>query len=166
MSLLGRGAGLRMCCLSYPGQEHSVKCPTRVKASYQEVSYQEVATEMEGQTGLIYGLCIPKVRQTGVEMMDKNEMDAYVEAVKETIDRVTRDSEDPLAAAIGIVLGSASMAWSNPRGAGVFDSQRAEALIHVLKRWLVARLATENATAAEGSSTVDSGVDDDPSRSE
>jgi hypothetical protein len=58
----------------------------------------------------------------------EEELQAYVQSVHKEIDRA---GGGPLAL-FGIVIGAASVCWSNPEGAGVFDSQRASALIDLL----------------------------------
>jgi hypothetical protein len=62
---------------------------------------------------------------TGAAMTDLTD---YIESVHKEIDRNGGD----ISTAIGIVIGAASACWSNLEGAGVFESERASALVDVL----------------------------------
>lgn len=56
------------------------------------------------------------------------DMNAYIASLREEIDRHGGD----LPAAVGMVIGAASSCWTNLKGAGVFESDRAAALVDLL----------------------------------
>lgn len=56
------------------------------------------------------------------------DLTAYIASLREEIDRHGGD----LPSAVGLVIGAASSCWTNLAGAGVFESDRASALIDLL----------------------------------
>lgn len=124
----------RMCCLSYPGELHALTCLTRRAATS---TYQDTVAKAEGRVGIMYGL--------SNQSLTPVEMEEYLSAIRETVDRCVGDSDDPMATAIGVVIGAASMCWTNPGGAGVFDAERAEGLIRILRTWIMEQSGTADA---------------------
>ena len=47
-----------------------------------------------------------------------------------------RGASDRLASAVGQAVGSASMCWENPAGAGIFDSDAASRVVTGLVQWI------------------------------
>ncbi len=56
------------------------------------------------------------------------EITEYIDSLREEIDR----HDGSLPTAVGMIIGAASSCWSNLSGAGVFESQRASALVDLL----------------------------------
>lgn len=61
-------------------------------------------------------------------MPEQATTDEYKASIRQEIER----HGDNFETAAGIIIGAASMCWATPEGAGVFDSQRASALVDLL----------------------------------
>jgi hypothetical protein len=79
----------------------------------------------------------------------RQDLPAYLNSVRTTINRCAEESDDPLRAAIGVAMGAASTCWTNLAGAGIFDSDRAEGLVHMLADWVREQSGVSDAKSKE-----------------
>jgi hypothetical protein len=90
--------------------------------------------------------------ETPTPMPDTTAPPADLEAYKASVrEEIARHGGDP-ATAVGFVVGAASSCWSNLGGAGVFESERASALVDVLLEYVTpcACQTTEQRTHRRG----------------
>jgi hypothetical protein len=73
---------------------------------------------------------------------DLDDLDGFADSVRAEITR----HGGTLLTAVGIVVGAASACWSNPAGAGEFQSRRASVLVDVLLEYVTAAACACNTT--------------------